>query len=228
MIILKEGQKLHVLKSGKQWFTCVSDEKGLICYKENPYIFENEEGTKIDMKSFQSSYDKLKDFDMKKEIKYIKSVDDYSELVDKIMSLQSVFYDMMAFNSFIEESKMPDEYKKGTTLVCEVSQKRLENIEETFQILAQKVPKNWAYAMFPESSWTGYPVLVAKHRVANGNMTRYAETCGKTLSDVKETDNNAHKHNDLLNLDIYKEENRFLELQNKINEKEQALANKNI
>ena len=64
MIKLKENQKSNVLKTGNKWYICVSDEKGLISYSENPYL----EDDKINVKKLQESYNKIKDFDLAKEI----------------------------------------------------------------------------------------------------------------------------------------------------------------
>ena len=222
MLTLKENQKIYVLKSDNRWFTCVSDNNGLISYSDNPFLFVDKEGTKINMNSFQSCYNEIKNFELEKEIENLKTVESYSKLVDKIIHLQNVLFDMSAFGEFIEESKMPEDYKKGTALVCDDAKKRIEVIEALFQTVAKNVPSNWAYAMFPESSWTGYLFLVEKHRIACGNTTRFAESYGRTLSDAKEADRNSREFREALKQDIHKEEKIFLDLQKQIRIKEQT------
>lgn len=60
MLILKNNQKVDILKFGDSWFTCISDEKGLISYRKNPFLIEGKDGTSINMKTFLSYYDEIK------------------------------------------------------------------------------------------------------------------------------------------------------------------------
>ena len=221
MLKLKNDQKLYILKSDGKWFTCISNNDGLISYSDNLYIVDSQQGTTINIKSFQAAYDEIKNFDLEKEVEQLMSVEDYSALVDKVMHLQNILFEMSTFNKFVTESKLSEEFKKGTDLVYQQAYKKIENIETLFQTVAKNVPANWAYAMFPESSWTAYPFLVEKHKVASGNMTRFAESYGRTLNDAKEVDRNNRDLNEALNLDVHKEEKRFLDLQEKIRVKEQ-------
>ena len=101
MLTLKENQKIYVLKSDNRWFTCVSGNNGLISYSDNPFLFVDKERTKINMNSFQSCYNEIKNFELGKEIENLKTVESYSKLVDKIMHLQNVLFDMSAFGEKI-------------------------------------------------------------------------------------------------------------------------------
>ncbi len=220
MIQLKKDQKVYVLKSGNKWYTCVASGNGLITYSENPYIQQDDKGVKVGMKAFQESYNTIKSFDLKAECENLHEVEDYSNLVNKIMSLQTTLFEMEALVTFVDESVTNEDFKKGTNMVCEVAKKHIESIEQAFAEVAKQVPSNWAYAMFPESSWTAYPFLVEKHRIASGNMTRFADCYGKTVMDAREADRNTRELNEALNLDIHKQEKIFLDLQRQIKAKE--------
>lgn len=112
MITLKNNQKVDILRSGDKWFTCISDEKGLISYSQNPFLSQGKEGTSIDMKTFLSYYDEIKKFNIEEKIKNIRRVEDYSRFVDKFMHLQNVMFEMSAFESFASRSSLPEDHKK--------------------------------------------------------------------------------------------------------------------
>lgn len=216
MLTLKNNQKVDILKSGDNWFTCISDEKGLISYSQNPFLSQSKEGTSINMKTFLSYYDEIKKFNIEEKIKNIRRIEDYSSFVDKFMHLQNVMFEMSAFESFVSKSSLPEDHKKGILAMSNGAKSLLEAYEDVFKDVAKAVPANWAYAMFPESSWTGYPFLVEKHRLASGNTTRFTENYGRTLSDAKEADRNAREFREALKQDIHKEEKIFLDLQKQI------------
>ena len=92
MLKLKNDQKLYILKSGGKWFTCISNNDGLISYSDNLYIVDSQQGTTINIKSFQAAYDEIKNFDLVKEVEQLMSVEDYSALVDKVMYLQNILF----------------------------------------------------------------------------------------------------------------------------------------
>lgn len=215
MLTLKNNQKVDILKSGDGWFTCISDEKGLISYSQNPFLTESKEGTSINMKTFLSYYEEIKKFNIEEKIKNIKHVEDYGSFVDKFMHLQNEMFEMSAFEGFVSTSSLPAEHKKGILAISSRAKSLLEAYEDVFKDVAKAVPANWAYAMFPESSWTGYPFLVEKHRVASGNITRFAESYRRTQSDA-----NLREFREALNQDIHKEEKIFLDLQKQIQNKQ--------
>lgn len=222
MLALKSNQKVDILKSGNQWFTCISDEKGLISYSQNPFLTESKEGTSINMKTFLSYCEEIEKFNIEEKIKNIKRVEDYSSFVDKFMRLQNTMFEMSAFEGFVSKSSLPADNKKDILAISSGAKSLLEAYEDVFKDVAKAVPANWAYAMFPESSWTGYPFLVEKHRVASGNITRFAESYGRTQSDAKEADRNAREFREALNQDIHKEEKIFLDLQKQIQDKQRS------
>lgn len=219
MLILKDNQKVDILKSGDKWFTCISDEKGLISYSQNPFLAQSKEGTSINMKTFLSYYEEIKNFNIEEKIKNIKRVEDYSSFIDKFMHLQNVMFEMSAFESFVSKSSLPADHKKGILVMSNGAKSLLEAYEDVFKDVAKAVPANWAYVMFPESSWTGYPFLVEKHRLASGNTTRFTENYGRTLSEAKEADRNSREFREALKQDIHKEEKIFLDLQKQIQNK---------
>lgn len=229
-IIKKENLYVNIKEKSKGryfeiWWQVVylySDEKGLISYSQNPFLSQSKEGTSINIKTYLSYYDEIKKFNIEEKIKNIKSVEDYSSFVDKFMHLQNVMFEMSAFESFVSKSSLPADHKKGILAMSNDAKSLLEAYEDVFKDVAKAVPANWAYAMFPESSWTGYPFLVEKHRLASGNTTRFTENYGRTLSDAKEADRNAREFREALNQDIDKEEKIFLDLQKQIRIKEQT------
>lgn len=170
------------------------------------------------MKTFLSYYEEIKNFNIEEKIKNIKRVEDYSSFIDKFMHLQNVMFEMSAFESFVSKSSLPADHKKGVLVMSNGA----KAYEDVLKDVAKAVPANWAYAMFPESSWTGYPFLVEKHRLASGNTTRFAESYGRTESDAKEADRNAREFREALNQDIHKEEKIFLDLQKQIRIREQT------
>lgn len=138
------------------------------------------------------------------------------------MHLQNIMFEMSAFEGFASKSSFPADHKKGILAISNGAKSLLEAYEDVFKDVAKSVPANWSYAMFPESSWTGYPFLVEKHRVASGNTTRFAENYGRTENDAKEADRNFRELSEALKLDIHEEENIFLDLQKQIRNKQQA------
>lgn len=217
MLTLKKNQKVDILKSGSMVYLYIW-WKRLISYSQNPFLAQSKEGTSINMKTFLSYYEEIKNFNIEEKIKNIKRVEDYSSFIDKFMHLQNVMFEMSAFESFVSKSSLPADHKKGVLVMSNGA----KAYEDVLKDVAKAVPANWAYAMFPESSWTGYPFLVEKHRLASGNTTRFTENYGRTLSDAKEADRNAREFREALNQDIHKEEKIFLDLQKQIRIREQT------
>lgn len=130
------------------------------------------------------------------------------------MNLQYIEFSMSAFKDFALRSSLPEDFKKGTAACCNAATQLLDMNESVFKDIATKaVPKNWAYAMFHESSWSAYPIYVAQHKVACGKTTLSVGEIGRTLSDDREADRIAKERNHLAE-DV--NQKRFLDLQTKI------------
>lgn len=220
MITLKSNQDVDILKSGNRWYTCITDENGLLRYNESLFLSESQERTSINLKMLFSDYEEIKNFNIEEKIKNVKTVEDYSAFVDNFMYIQDVMFEMTSFERFASKSTLPEEHKKGILAVTNGAKELLEAYEALFKDVANSVPSNWAYAMFPERNWTGYAFLVEKHKVANGNTTRFADECyGKTRNDAIQADVNTYEYNKALNQDVHKEEKIFLDLDKQIKER---------
>lgn len=214
MIKLEENQRVYTIKSGDKWYTCISGENGLVSYLDCPYLSVENGETTVNMKAFKDDYEAIKNFDIEDEAMHVRNADDFGRLVGKIMNLQHKEFTMSAFKDFATRSSLPENFKKGATACCNTATQLLDMNESVFRDIATKaVPKNWAYAMFHESSWSAYSYYVAQHKVACGETTRSAGEIGRTLSDDKEADRSA-KQRDHMAEDV--NQKRFLDLQTKI------------
>lgn len=60
MIKLEENQRIYTIKSDDKWYTCISDENGLVGYIECPYLSVGNGETTINMRAFRDDYEAIK------------------------------------------------------------------------------------------------------------------------------------------------------------------------
>lgn len=190
MIELKENQRLDFINFNGKYYACISNEKGLESFQEVPFVYLKEGKISLGIKSMQEAYEGIKKLNLIEEVENIRAVEDFSILVDRIMRIQEYEWNIQLFNRFVHDVELNVDlnFLNGTEMVAQSANKTMGIHEELFKTIASKVPPNWAYAMFPESSWTGYDFLVDKHKIAIGNMTRDAQTVGITKKDAQDKD----------------------------------------
>lgn len=189
MVELKENQiETFVLHNEHLYYCLSSENKGTISldsYFEVPFIIVEEENLIPDFKKIIETISSFKDYDITKEIKHVKTPADYGDFVNKLMGTMFKLEKLKIFRLAAQEYAT-NEYNESLSNMIEFLEQKIALNEKIFkEKIVPIIPKNWPYAMFPESSWTAYDSYREIHQFACGNTKISADSLGTSLEDIK-------------------------------------------
>lgn len=188
MYKLKDGQFITVRQYGDSYYSCVCDKnQGLISYSGFSYIRVINGELKINSDKFNNDLKSMVEYDIAKEINCVTNPTAYGDFVRTLKGHQMTLFQMNSFKTFLEEIDcVGNDLYNMVSQNCNYVDKLVEFNEKVFvEQIAPSVPKNWPYAMFPESSWTAYESNVNLCKFAQGDVSTDADKFGISMKDIK-------------------------------------------
>ena len=189
MISLNKFEKTTYLEFDDKFYLCVMNENGdLKTYFESKAIYKDEEGYLcINVEWFNNQVDRLYEYDLGKELRSLNSHRDYLDFCRHFSEFQMCLLRISVLRDSVLESKTWNEELEET--ITEIVQSAQGVVEETEKIFRERVcpqiPTNWAFAMFPESSWSAYEYNRQLHKIGRGATDYCIESgLGLTRSDI--------------------------------------------